>query len=550
MKAALGRDIVCLGSGIVLLQNPKGCDYSLILPQEHGHTERSETSNTGMKAKALNVWLFQQFSAHSLLLATLIPLASTASAQLGAPSIAPRVSTSTSTSRQTTPPPPPNPGTTLDQQSPLLGSVPQGKATDQEIPLSIMEAIDRGLKYNLALLLNQDATQAARAQRLRALSDLLPNVTGGVQESVQQINLRAFGLSAPGIEPIVGPFGLFDVRGSVAQSLVDLKALNTHRAADQRVRSADFTFKNARELVVLAVGSTYLQTVANMSRVEAAESEVRTADALYRKAVDMQKAGVSARIDPLRSQVELQTRQQQLIVAQNDLAKSKLTLARIIGLPIAQPYALTDRVPFQPLAALDFEAALTRAYGRRNDFLSAQAELQAAELAKRAAASERIPTVVVNGDYGDIGPTPGNSHGTFTLAGTLKFPIFDGGRIKSNVEEADATLKQRRSELEDLRARIEFEVRTALLDVQAAAKQVEVAQSNLALANETLTEAQDRFTAGVTDNLEVIQAQDSVASANENFINSVYSHNVAKVTLARALGIAEDAVRQYLGGKK
>jgi len=290
--------------------------------------------------------------------------------------------------------------------------------------------------------------------------------------------------------------------------------------------------------------------ISNMARVEAAQAEVKTAEVLYQQATDMQKAGVSARIDPLRSQVELQSRQQQLIVAQNDFDKSKLTLIRIIGLPVGQPIKLTDRVPFEPLAAIDLDSALQRAYSRRLDYLSAKAQVDAAQLAKKAASSQRIPAVGLNADYGDIGKTPGNSHGTVTISGTVHFPIFDSGKIRADVEQADATLKQREAELGDLGARIEFDVRTALLDIQAAAKQVEVAKSNLDLANETLREAQDRFAAGVTDSLEVVQAQDSVALANENYIGSLYTHNVAKITLAQALGIAEEAVRNYLGGKK
>jgi outer membrane protein TolC len=447
--------------------------------------------------------------------------------------------------------PPVNPGASINSQNPLFGSVPEGKATNQELPLSVMDAIGLGLRRNLGLILNQVGTESADAARVRALADLLPNVTGTVRENIQQINLAAFGVPLfVGTHPVVGPFSIFDARAALSQNLFDLHALNNTRSARADLKAAQFTYRNARELVVLAVGSQYLQAIANMARVEAAQSEVKTAEALYQQATDRLKAGVSPRIDPLRSQVELQSRQQQLIVAQNDLDKSKLTLIRTIGLPISQPITLTDRVPFEPLAAIDFDSALQRAYTRRLDYLSSKAQVEAAQLARKAATAQRIPAVALNADYGDIGKTPGNSHGTVTISGTLHFPIFDSGKIRADVEEADARLKQRQAELSDLGARIEFDVRTAVLDIQAAAKQVEVAKSNLDLANETLRESQDRFAAGVTDNLEVVQAQDSVALANENYIGSLYSHNVAKITLATALGIAEEAVRNYLGGKK
>jgi outer membrane protein TolC len=515
--------------------------------QRCGHLGfQSRLSNTKMDKlrRACRV-----FSSHFVLACFLLICAASALGQAGglSPFSAPLPSQSTRESSA----PAVNPGASINSQNPLFGSVPEGKATGQEMPLSIMDTISLGLKHNLGLILNQVGTESARAARVRALADLLPNVTGTVRENIQQLNLAAFGVPfPPGTPSVVGPFSIFDARAAVSQNLFDLHALNNTRSAGAQLRAAEFTYRNARELVVLAVGSEYLQVIANVARVQAAQAEVKTAEALYQQAADLQKAGVSARIDPLRSQVELQSRQQQLIVAQNDLDKSKLTLIRIIGLPVGQPITLTDRVPFEPLAAIDFDSALQRAYTRRLDFLSAKAQVEAAELAKKAATAQRIPAVGFNADYGDIGKTPGNSHGTVTFSGTVHFPIFDSGKIRADVEQADATLKQRQAELSDLGARIEFNVRTALLDIQAAAKQVEVAKSNLDLANETLREAQDRFAAGVADNLEVVQAQDSVALANENYIGSLYSHNVAKITLATALGIAEEAVRNYLGGKK
>ncbi len=442
-------------------------------------------------------------------------------------------------------------GAGLGAQSPILGSVPEGEVTSQEIPLSIMDAINRGLKHNLGLLLNETGSESARAQRLRVLSDLLPNVNGALRESVQRVNLKAFGFPLPpGTPSLVGPFSNFDLRASASQSIFDLTALNKVRSANAQVRAADFDARNARELVVLAVGSIYLEAVADMTRVEAAQAQVQTAQALFQQATDLQKAGVTARIDPLRSQVELQSRQEELIVAQNDLDKNKLSLARVIGLPIGQPFTLTDRIPFEPLAALDLQAALQRAYTRRPDYLSAQAQLEAAQRAKRAAELEYLPSVGLSGDFGALGISPGSAKNTYSVAGMVRVPIFQGGKIRADVEQADANLKARKAELADLRSRIEYEVRTAFLDVQAAAKQVEVARSNLDLANETLAESKDRFSAGVADNLEVVQAQQAVAAANDNYINSLYQHNVAKVTLAKALGVAEEAVRNYLGGAK
>jgi outer membrane protein TolC len=283
--------------------------------------------------------------------------------------------------------------------------------------------------------------------------------------------------------------------------------------------------------------------------VATAQADVQTAQALHDKAADQQKAGVSPAIDALRAQVELQSRQQQLIVARNDYAKQKLTLARVIGLPPGQEFNLTTDAPYEPLAAAPLEEDLQRAYASRPDYLAAAQQVRSAEEFRRAATSEHYPTLDLAGNYGVAGIRPGSSHGVFDVAATLNIPIFAGGRTHADVLEAEATLRQSHQQLENLRGQINYEVRSARLDLTAAADQVEVASSSVDLASETLQQARDRFAAGVTDNLEVVQAQEALASANENYISSLYAHNVAKISLAKAVGFAEEGVRRYLQGK-
>jgi len=234
------------------------------------------------------------------------------------------------------------------------------------------------------------------------------------------------------------------------------------------------------------------------------------------------------------------------IAAKNNYAKQKLALARVIGIPPGQEFVLTDKVPYEPLAALSVEEATKRAYASRSDYQAAQEQARAAEYARKAATAEYYPTIGIAGNYGDAGVNLGNSHGVFEVGATLAIPIFQGGKVQGDVLQAEATLRQSRQQLENLRGQIDYDVRTALLDLTAAADQVEVARSSVDLAGQTLAQAQDRFTAGVTDNLEVVQAQESVASANESYISSLYAHNLAKVALARAMGFAEDGVKLYL----
>lgn len=440
-------------------------------------------------------------------------------------------------------------GTPLNSQNPFLGSVPEGKITGNVLALSFKDAIDHGLRNNLGLLLQSDTSIAARSQRWKELSHLLPNLTTGTSENLEQINLAAEGIRIPGIPSIIGPFGYFDTRAYLTQTLFDYSRLQRERGAASSEQAAQYSYKDARDLVVLAVGNAYLQSLAGAARVETAQAQVTTAQALYDRAVDQQKAGVAPAIDTLRAQVELQARQQQLIVARNSYAKEKLGLARVIGLPPGQEFTLSDTAPYEPLATLGLEQALQRAYATRSDYQAALQRVRAAQQMRNAATAEHFPTLNFSGNYGAIGTNPGNSHGSFLVTGTLNIPIFQGGKIHSDVLEAEATLRQRRQELDNLRGQIDYDVRTALLDLTAASDQVQVARSSVDLANQTVIQARDRFIAGVTDNLEVVQAQEAVAQANENYISSLYAHNLAKVSLARALGMAEEAVKQYLKSK-
>jgi outer membrane protein TolC len=438
-------------------------------------------------------------------------------------------------------------------QSPFTGSEPEGKATPGVLPLSLREAIDRGLRNNLGLLLSGDQTTMARGERWKELSDLLPNLSARVQENVQTQSLTALGFKSNvfpfPVPRVIGPFNYFDARASLSQSLLNIRDLEKERAASESLKSAQFSYKDARELVVLAVGNAYLMVIATAARIETTEAQVKNAQALFNKAVDQQKAGLNPAIDTLRSQVELQTRQQQLIAARNDFAKQKLSLARVIGLPPGQEFLLTEKAPYQALTPLPIEEYLQRAYASRSDYQSAQAQVRAAEISRRAATAGHYPSLDINANYGDIGVTPAHSNGTWQVNGGLNIPIFAGGKVHSDVLEAEAQLKQARSQLNDLRGRIDYEVRASLLDLNSAAEQVEVARSSVELADQTLTQSEDRFTAGVADNLEVVQAQESVASAHENYIQSLYAHNLAKIELARAIGDAEQGVKRYLEGE-
>jgi outer membrane protein TolC len=435
--------------------------------------------------------------------------------------------------------------------SPFAGSVPT-KLVPGVLPLSLQEAIDRGLKQNLGLLLSDANIRSARGQRWEQLSALLPHVAATPYVADSQINLAELGFTSIGgatLPASIGPFSYFDARLNVSQSLFDAKLINNTHAASQNLKSAEYTFKDARDLVVLAVGYVYLQAIADEARIETAEAQVETARALYNQAADQVKAGTSPEIDGLRAKVELQTRQQQLIQAKNNFAIQKLTVARVIGLPPGQQFELTDRSPYRPFDGITMEDALKRAYASRSDYLAAMTDVRAAEFSRKAAVAGYYPSLSFNADYGTAGSHPSTATQVFDVRGTLSIPIFQGNSVHADILQADARLQETRERLDNLRAQIDADIRTALLNLQSSADQVNVARSNIDLAEETLVQSRDRFSAGVTDTVEVVQSQEAVASAHEQYISSLYSYNFAKISLVRSLGIAEAGVKEYFKEK-
>lgn len=454
---------------------------------------------------------------------------------------------------QVAPPPQPEPNgpPPVLQESPQVdfsGSVPSGQASATPLVLTMRDSIQRGLKYNLGILVNGDLANIAAAERRRTLSTLLPNFSVGATQNSLQEDLVAFGFHFPGFPSIIGPFGYQNVRAYLEQTVYDRPSLRNLKSASESLKAQRLTAEDARNLVVQAVSNAYLAVITDSSRVDAITAEVALAQALFDRATDEKRAGTVPGIDVLRAEVQLRSEEQRLLAQRNQVEKDKLSLARAIGLPTGQVFNVSDVLPFTPLpVALD--ALLKQAYDHRPDYRAAQANVRAAEFAVQAARSEHWPEVVVQADYGLVGTTFAESHGTYTVVAGVRVPVYAGGRTRTDIDQAEAVLNTRKNAVEDLRGRIDFEVRNAVLDLQSSADQVAVAQRNADLANQTLIQARDRFSAGVTDNIEVIQAQQLLASANENYISSLSAHNAAKIALATALGVAEEGVPQYLNLK-
>src|ERR1700737_4362221 len=319
------------------------------------------------------------------------------------------------------------------QQTQFRGSVPTGAPSSTPLALTLHDAIERGLETNLGLLVSESGAESARGERLQTLSALIPQLSGRAGETDETLDLKTVGFNFhfPGVSipTVVGPFHYTDVRASASWTAFDYAALKHYRASRENQRAAQLSMLDARDLVVQATANGFLQIVADASRVEAIRSQVETSQALYDRAVDQQTAGTAAGIDVLRSQVELKQQLQRLLTQTNQFEKDKLTLGRVIGMPASQDFNIVETAPYGPLGSMTQDEALHTAIQQRPDFQSYKARVRAAEEAVKAARGERYPTAVVPADYGDVGPTLGDSHGTFSFVASAKISVFDGGGI-------------------------------------------------------------------------------------------------------------------------
>ena len=424
---------------------------------------------------------------------------------------------------------------------PFSGSVASGAATVDPLPLTLADAIERGLKHNLGLISIEQQVESARGSRLRTLRELMPRIDARMSDTSQTTNLAAFGFDSslfPGIPSVVGPFNIFDARVAGSQTVFDLGALNDVRSKTAALNAARLDSLNARETVIFVITNLYFQAVASENRIQTARSQVTTAEALLSQANALRNAGAAPGIDVVRAQVQVQSQRQRLISAETEFARQTIQLVRAIGVPTAQRIDLADRTLSLPAPSLALDAALARAASARADYQASLERVHAAESSLESAKKDIVPSLHVNGDFGAMGSAPSDARRTYSVSANVRVPLFDQDRRGREVENA-AALRQRQSEAADLAQRIEAEVRTSFLDVQAAEQQLAVARERVSLAGQELSLARTRFTAGVTNNLEVIQAQDEVAAASDIEVAATYAVNVARAGLVRTLGPAD-----------
>ncbi|MDE3195733.1 MAG: TolC family protein [Acidobacteriota bacterium] len=436
--------------------------------------------------------------------------------------------------------------TNVQVTGPYAGSTPSAAKTPFSGKLTLNEAVQRAMAYNLGAIGLSTAVRQAQGQSRVARSVLLPNLNGAFRENYLTEDLQAMGIRVPFLPAIVGPIGYFDLRATLTQNFFDLTSLNNYRASKEIVQANQQALQDARDTIVLAVGATYLQAIAAKARVDSAKAQLDTAAAIFKQTQQRRQAGVAAQLEVNQNEVRERTQRQRIATLENDLARQKINLARLTGLPPNDKYELADHVGFSPAPQLTVDDAVKQALDSRADLKAAEAQLRAAERSKAAAKAERLPTLAVSADLGEIGPRFDQGAHTYTVAGSLKIPIWQGGRAGGDLEQSEAALDQRQAELADTRGRIESDVRNAFLDLEAAASQLDLAKSNQSVSRESLRLTREKFDAGVSDSVEVTQAEEAVASADLDYITALFAHNLAKLSLARALGQAEKRLPAFL----
>jgi len=438
----------------------------------------------------------------------------------------------------------------VQSQNPFLGSVPSVELLPGVRPVSLRDAVQLALKSNLGLTDANLEQRTLSAERMRALSTLLPHLDASLTTHLTQLNgTEASGGKKLSLPNVIGPYSYQAVHLNLDEMAIDLHAVHELRSARARMEAATLSAADSRNIVVLAAASGYVAIAATESRVRSYEAELDSSKALEALMQDRIDHGVSPNIDLIRAQVASRTVAQRLALAKIQLEKDKYSLARVIGLPVAQEFSLTTSLEFQdapedPLSDLLSDAALAR-----QDLKAARKAEDAAIEATRAAEDRRMPTLSLHGNVGAAGVNSARVYGTYDVGGSISVPVFTGGQIRSEIQVAKSQELRRHAELQDIEERVRFDVRSAYLDLQGASASVGVANENLKLARQGAKEARDRFDVGVATSVDVIGATEELAAAEDNYISSVHAHNLAKLLLIRATGQAETKLSSYLGEK-
>jgi outer membrane protein TolC len=441
----------------------------------------------------------------------------------------------------------------------LTGGVTVAREQPGIVRLTLDDAIATALQENTEIRVRKDQADYVHGQLLTVGNALAPNITANADIEAQEIDLAALGFkpgtlagvkingqSVPPIASIV-KINQMQAQAQISQAVFNVPAFLLYRAARKAVEASDWATLNARGGVVIATGGLYLRALADEAEVKNAEGLLQQDQMVYEHAKAERDAGTGINLDVLRAQVQLQQEQQSLVQAENAVAKDKINLNREMNQPAGQALELVDTVPFAEFDELSLDDALKLAYQRRKDLLGYEAQLGVAQETQKAVKYERLPTMGIGGYYGVVDVFGSSSHGEFAAEGQMSVPLFEEGALRGQKEVAVAQTRALTQQVASTRASIEGEIRSSMLDVESARELVKVARSNVDLATQALSDATQRFTAGVDDSLPVVRAQASLVGAQTQVIQAEFEYNYAKLTLARNTGVVETQYRQYLG---
>jgi outer membrane protein TolC len=452
-------------------------------------------------------------------------------------------------------------GNPTSATNPFFGSVTARPIADETLKLSLDDAISLGLKNNLGLKEAENSEKDIKGQKNQALQEFLPTITLNGSTGFFQHNLAALGFG-PGFIDKLGalfpngiPAGLSLItkddltQGQLqySQMLFSGPVIAAYGGARAAERAAHFAKMSARGEVVQQVATAYLHVIAAASEVDNARALEAEDKVLLSQVHAAHEAGTAANLDELRARVQLQAQQQTVIFAENSYEKTLILLKREIGIDPGQKVTLTDTAPYSELAAQTPEEVRAVAYRNRQDYQNLQNQAIEFKAVKQTYRSQRLPSLSFGGYYGVSKVNGVSSHGNFALEGIVSVPLFREGTLRGNVQVAQANLNAVNAQLDDLRSHIDQQVRSALLDVAATSKLVEVAHSNVDLATRALADETERVNAGVDDNLPLVTAQATLAAAQSNLVESLYRFNLSKIVLARSAGVLETQYRAYLG---
>ena len=408
------------------------------------------------------------------------------------------------------------------------------------VHLTLAEAVRLALQANPQVQ-NANLTVAERQEDIRvARSGLLPQATLKVSDSAERINLgSSFGKALPIFPHHVGPFQVFEAGPEFSTPVFDLTLWRNVQASRASRDASRHDEQSLREQTTLLVVSQYLAALRAAEQVRTVQSRVDLALALADQAQQLEENGIGTNLDTVRAKVELQNARQALLVAQADSQKALYGLARLLDLDPRQQIQLADQSYFSATPEFPGDAGISSALANRPELQSLLSQEAAARMQQKAARDERLPSLGVGGTWAYQGTSLSSSIPTYVVAATLSVPLWTSGRISAEEAKASLEVRELANQRRAQRDAIVEEVKSAGADLTSDRSQVEVARSGLALADQELGQARERFAAGIANNIELITAQDSLARAHDNLIDALYRYNLAHAQLAHATGQME-----------